>query len=216
MAEVIERQASRLAAEADLTETEGGALEGGSGRGRRSRLVSSGGLGSVMSAATAVASAVAGVATAAAAVAAVAAMAAAVAAMEQTAAARTAVATMEQAVAATTVAAIASAAVTTVAAAVAGARTTVATMTAQTGRSLAVRAQEGNADHREKDRDAESQCTIHSKILHTHGFRKGFPTQRLPSNASFSSHPAGRPPGQAKRLRQTCRPPHCFNPKAAL
>lgn len=196
------RRLNRLTAEAHLTETELGALEGSSSRSRsrRSRF-RSGSLGcSRSSGPTAAAIAAAAAVATPVATPVAATMATTVAATMAT----TTATTMEQTTA-TTVACMAAAiaAITTTAA--------VATMATVTGDRLAVRAQEGNADHREKDRDAENQCTIHSKFLHTHGFRKGCPKQRLPSNASFLAHPVGRPPGQAKRL-PPYRPPLTAKP----
>ena len=35
--------------------------------------------------------------------------------------------------------------------------------------SIALTADEGDADDREKDRDAQNQCTIHPKFLHKTG-----------------------------------------------
>lgn len=222
------RPTSRLAAEADLTETKLGALESGSSGSRRSRF-RSGSLGGGRSRfattiTTAAAATIAAAATAAA-IAAVATIATTVATVEQatvatratmavrtSAAVRTAVATMsEQTVTTVAAATVASTAVaTTVTCTTVAAVATIATMTSD---RLAVGAQQGHADHREKDRDAESQCTIHANFLHKHtGSERDVLKQRLPSNASFSAHPAGRPPGQAKRLRQTCRPLATPNP----
>jgi hypothetical protein len=98
----------------------------------------------IATAATAIASTVAAVATA-------------VAAMEQ------ATATLA-AVAAIAGAAVASAVTTTARPAV----TAVATIATMTGDRLGVRAQQGHTDHREKDRDAENQCTIHFQVPPQH------------------------------------------------
>jgi hypothetical protein len=47
---------------------------------------------------------------------------------------------------------------------VASASATMATMASQ--RRVVLTAQQGDANHREKDRDAKNQCTIHPKFLH--------------------------------------------------
>jgi hypothetical protein len=73
--------------------------------------------------------------------------------------------------AAATAAAIAAAAttatVTMVAVATTAVATTVATAAAVTGHCLVSAADEGDADDREKHRDAENQCSIHPRILQT-------------------------------------------------
>ena len=48
---------------------------------------------------------------------------------------------------------------------------TASAMMAQAGRRLFVGAHQGNADHREKHRDAEEQCTIHAKLLPLNRYR---------------------------------------------
>lgn len=89
-------------------------------------------------------------------------MATSVAALEQTTMA-TAMATTVAALEQTTVAAVA---ITRATMAGAGATiTSVATMAAvatMTGEHFAFTTQQGDADHREKDRDAKNQCAIHS------------------------------------------------------
>jgi len=39
-------------------------------------------------------------------------------------------------------------------------------MAAVAGEGLALTAQKGDADHREENRDAKNQCTIHPTLLH--------------------------------------------------
>jgi hypothetical protein len=45
--------------------------------------------------------------------------------------------------------------------------TTIAAVATVTGDGLAVTAQKGDANHREKNRDAKNQCSIHPRILQT-------------------------------------------------
>jgi len=53
------------------------------------------------------------------------------------------------------------------AATIAAYTTAVAAVATVTGDGLAVTAQKGDADNREKDRDAKNQCSIHPRILQT-------------------------------------------------
>jgi hypothetical protein len=53
----------------------------------------------------------------------------------------------------------------TAASTIASARTTMTAVATVTGHGLAVTAHEGDADNREKNRDAKNQCSIHPRIL---------------------------------------------------
>lgn len=137
----------RLATEADLTETERSAAGGRLGTSFFGRLglgfTFSGRLGSFTAAAIAHAATI------------VAARVAAMAAMATMAA----VAATSTVAAVATMAAVARAAAAIIAAAVAS----TATMT-MSGRSLLFTTQEGDADHGEEDRQAESKSTIHREV----------------------------------------------------
>ncbi len=127
-----------------------------------------------------------------------------------TVAAVAAVATMMAAVAAVTtaVAPMAAAAVTvgvtvmataTVTIAIAGATTAVA------GNCCVVTTHQGDANHREKDRDAQNQCTIHPRILQKNEqvpYRKQF-RSRWPPTVRCAS-PAWRPSGRRTNLTSPC------------
>jgi hypothetical protein len=76
------------------------------------------------------------------------------------AAAATMTTVMSTAVAATAIAHVASAATITTA-------PTVAAVATVTGDGLAVTADKGDANHREENRDAKNQCSIHPRILQT-------------------------------------------------
>jgi hypothetical protein len=104
--------------------------------------------------------------------------------------------TMEQTAAAMTMAAAgrsrATTAITTTT--IAGASTATTTMMAEASRRLLVGAHQGNADHREEHRDAEEQCTIHTKLLPLNRYR----TERDLRNhaVQLCFHPQSRRPAK--------------------
>jgi hypothetical protein len=53
----------------------------------------------------------------------------------------------------------------------AGAARAGAAIAAVTGHNLVFTAHQGDADHREEDRDAKQQCTIHPKFLQQNRYR---------------------------------------------
>lgn len=163
--------------------------------------------------AAAIATGAARAAAAAAAVAARAAVATAVAALEQATMATAVAATMATAVATTmataeqaTVAAAAAAIATRAAAAAitAAARAIARATAAVTGNRLAGPADERQANHREKHRDAQNQCTIHPRILQKQQvpYRKGC-FQRVGRPKCLLLPQSGRP---TQRERLLCKP----------
>ncbi len=105
----------------------------------------------------------------------------ATAALAGTQASQQATATLGMATAAT---ASTTTAITAPAATAAATASTTATAMEQARGSLLLGTHQGNAEHREKHRDAKKQCTIHTKLLplNRYRYRKGL-TQTLPSNS---------------------------------
>jgi hypothetical protein len=137
-----------------------------------------------------------------------AAVAAAAAAVATTSSVATAMASTAVAVATTTAAAIAAttAAITTVAA--------MATMATVAGNSRLLTTQQGDADDRDKNRDAHNQSAVHPRILQKTKNRYLGVTKQLPSD---TSHPRlGRLPSEGTNFLvsyadRVCRPnPRCL------
>jgi hypothetical protein len=87
---------------------------------------------------------------------------------------------------------------------IAGASAAMATMTGQS--RVVLTAHEGDADHREKDRDAKNQCTIHPIFLQQNRYRTVRRTHKLHCRLPGHAHQCDGATEGNKKPNAVCRP----------